>query len=87
MSDEEFRKIWKYDFQFVVQWCRKNIPEFKQSSLFYKVKTEVEQDVNCAYRRRLDSHNVKSPSKMFYTDKALTEIQNKYLLAASVDID
>ena len=73
MSDEEFRKIWKYSYQDVVRWCRENIEGFKQSSLFNEVKRFVEEDINCAYKRRLDSHNAKSPSKVFYTEKALIE--------------
>lgn len=79
MSDEEFRKIWKYSFQDVVDWCRKNITGFKQSRLFYDIKKQVEGDINCAYRRKLDSHNAKSPSQIFYTDKALSEIKKEYI--------
>lgn len=79
MSDDEFRKIWKYGYQDVVDWCRENIEGFKQSRMFYEVKKEVEEDINCAYRRRLDNKNAKSPSKMFYTEKALGDITQKYL--------
>lgn len=78
MSDEEFRRIWMYSYADVVKWCRENIDGFKQSGIFYEVKKEVEQDINCAYRRKLDSHNTKSPSKVFYTEKALQEIKKKY---------
>lgn len=78
MSDDEFRKIWKHSYQDVVDWCRNNIPEFKQSQMFYEVKRKVEEDINCAYRRKLDSHSAKSPSKTFYTDKALDEIKKVY---------
>ncbi len=28
ISDEEFRKIWKYTHKDVVAWCRKEIPNF-----------------------------------------------------------
>lgn len=79
MSDEEFRKIWKYSYREVVVWCRKNIPDFKQSRTFYEAKKIVEKDVNCAYRRRLDSQNPKSPSKMFYTDLAFDGIKKEYI--------
>ena len=80
MSDDEFRKIWKHSYQDVVDWCRSNIDGFKQSRMFYEVKREIEEDINCAYRRRLDNKNAKSPSKFFYTDKALEDIKQKYLL-------
>lgn len=79
MSDEEFRKIWKHSYQDVVNWCRKNIQDFKQSRMFYEVKKKAEEDINCAYRRKLDSHSAKSPSKTFYTDKALEEIKKAYM--------
>ncbi len=79
MSDDEFRRIWEYEYKDVVSWCRENISGFKQSSLFYEIKKQVEGDINCAYKRRLDNNNIKSPSKIFYTEKALQEIQKKYL--------
>lgn len=82
MSDDEFRKIWKYSYQDLVEWCRENISGFKQSTLFYEIKNKVEEDVNCAYRRRLDNNNTKSPSQTFYTDKAMKEIKKSYLKAA-----
>lgn len=78
MSDDEFRKIWKYSYQDVVDWCRINIDGFKQTRAFYEIKKNVEEDINCAYKRKLDSHNAKSPSKVFYTEKALTEIKDKW---------
>ena len=82
MSDDEFRKIWKYSFQEVVDWCRTNISGFKQAALFYSIKKKAEEDINCAYRRRLDSRNINSPSKYFYTDKALEVIKEEYLKQA-----
>ena len=78
MSDDEFRKIWKYSYKDVVAWCRSNIPGFKQTSTFYEIKKKVEEDINCAYKRRLDSRSAKSPSKVFYTDKALEGIKAAY---------
>lgn len=78
MSDDEFRKIWKYSYKDVVDWCRENITDFKQSQMFYEVKKIIENDTNCAYKRKLDSHSAKSPSKTFYTDKALNEIKKAY---------
>ena len=78
MSDDEFRKNWKYSYQDVVAWCRQNIPGFKQTKEFYLIKKKIEKDVNCAYKRRLDTQNMKSPSKVFYTDKALNEFAKEY---------
>jgi len=85
MSDDEFRKIWKYSYKDVVDWCRGNIPEFKQTASFYAIKKKVEEDINCAYKRRLDSLNAKSPSKVFYTDKALESIKAAYAERKAVD--
>ncbi len=79
MSDDEFRKIWKYDFKAVVEWCRANIEGFKQSKLFYTVKKKIENDINCAYKRHLDNTNSNSPHKFFYTEKGLESIREEYL--------
>lgn len=87
MSDDEFRTIWKHSYQDVVDWCRDNISDFKQSRLFYDIKKQVEKDTNCAYRRRLDSRNAKSPAQTFYTDKALEEIKRIYTERVQVDDD
>lgn len=78
MSDEEFRKIWKYSHKEVVAWCRENIPSFKQTQKFYSIMRELQKDINCAYTRRLDSTNSKSPSKTFYTDNMLLKLKEEY---------
>lgn len=79
MSDDEFRRIWKYSYRDVVNWCRNNIDGFKESTLFYQIKKEAEEDMNYAYRRRLDNDNAKSPSKTFYTDACLSFIKEEYV--------
>ncbi len=79
MTDDEFRKIWKYSYQELIDWCRNNIPGFKQSKIFYKVKRQVEEDINCAYKRSLDKDNVKAPTKTFYTDLALEKTKKLYI--------
>lgn len=78
MSDEEFRKIWKYSHKEVVAWCRENISTFKQTQKFYSIMRELQKDINCAYTRRLDSTNSKSPSKTFYTDNMLLKLKEEY---------
>lgn len=78
MSDDEFRRIWKHTHQDVVDWCRDNIKGFKQNSEFNKYKREIEQDINCAYTRKLDNMSPSSPSKTFYTDLALKKIKSRY---------
>lgn len=79
MSDDDFRKIWKYSHQDVVEWCRKNIPNFKQSKIFYDAKKSILNDENCVYERRLDNTNTKSASQKFYTEYALEKIREFYL--------
>nr|WP_314376621.1 DUF3644 domain-containing protein [uncultured Granulicatella sp.] len=78
MSDDEFRRIWKYTYQDVVDWCRENIKGFKQNAEFNKYKKEIEKDINCAYMRKLDNMSPSSPSKTFYTDLSLEKIKSSY---------
>ncbi|GHS93857.1 hypothetical protein AGMMS50276_05260 [Synergistales bacterium] len=78
MSDEQFRNIWKYDYDYIVNWCKENISGFKQGNLFNGVMRKIKEDVRCAYKRRLDSRNPKSASKDFYTEYALEQIKSKY---------
>lgn len=78
MSDEDFRKIWKYTYQDVVRYCRDNFSNFKQNKIFNDFKKNIEQDIQCAYTRRLDSKKPDSPSKKFYTDVALMKLKEFY---------
>ena len=77
MSDEEFRNYWKYSYKEIIEKCRKDIPNFKQDKKFISVKKMIEEDINCAYRRKLDSKNPKSASKIFYTEIAITRIKEE----------
>lgn len=78
MSDDEFRKIYKYSFFDLRDWCRVNIRGFKQSTEFYRIKKVIEADPNCAYQRKLDEQSTKSPTKTFYSELALTRMQEMY---------
>ena len=75
MSDEEFRKTWKYTHSDLVEMCKSSIPNFKQGSSFNEVKKSFANDPNCVYDRKLDSRNPKSISKKFYTDEAFERIK------------
>lgn len=76
MSDEEFRRIWKYSHSELLTWCKKNIPNFKQGPMYNEAKRSFSCDVSCVYDRRLDSRNPKSQSQKFYTDEALERIRS-----------
>ncbi|HRU96891.1 MAG TPA: DUF3644 domain-containing protein [Ruminococcus sp.] len=78
MSDDEFRKIWKYTYADVVVWCKSNIIGFKQNKKFNEAKKSIMDDINCVYTRRLDNQNSKSASQKFYTDLALKRIKEYY---------
>ncbi len=75
MSDEQFRKKWKYTHQELVKKCREVLPNFKLDKKFNEAKKSIESDINCAYRRKLDSKNPKSASKVFYTEIAVDKIK------------
>ena len=79
MSDDEFRRIWKYTYADLVEWCRNNIEGFKQNSRFTEAKKRITDDINCVYIRRLDNKNTKSASQKFYTDLALEKIKAYYV--------
>lgn len=83
MSDEEFRKIWKYSHPELLAWCKENIPNFKQGPMFNSAKRSFAGDVSCVYDRKLDSRNPKSQSQKFYTDEALKRISKFYGYEAS----
>ncbi len=78
MTDDEFRKIYKYSFHDLRDWCRNNIAGFKQSDDFYRIKKIIEEDLNCAYKRKLDNQSAKSPTKTFYTECALDRMKELY---------
>ncbi len=79
MTDDEFRKIYKYSYSDLCNWCRVNISGFKQSRNFYEFKKIIEKDPNCAYKRKLDNQSAKSPSKTFYTESALKRMKEMFI--------
>ncbi len=78
MSDQEFRAIWRYTHAELLIWCKENISDFKQGTLFNNLKKQIKGDINCVYTRRLDSKNSKSASQDFYTEFALEKIKKEY---------
>lgn len=78
MSDQEFRAIWKYTHAELLTWCKENILDFKQGTIFNKLKKMIKDDINCVYTRRLDSKNTKSASQDFYTELAFEKIKEEY---------
>jgi len=83
MTDDEFRKIYRYSYYDLRDWCREHIRGFKQSTEFYRVKRIIEEDPNCAYERKLDNQNAKSPTKTFYTEYALNRMKELYRVEKS----
>lgn len=83
MSDEEFRRTWKYSHPELLAWCKENIPNFKQGQMFNAAKRSFSGEISCVYDRKLDSRNPKSTSQKFYTDEALRRIADFY--AAELD--
>lgn len=78
MSDAEFRQNWKYSHSELLEWCKRNIEEFKQDKKYNDAKRYISNDPNCVYERKLDSKNPKSSSQKFYTDVALKRIKEYY---------
>lgn len=78
MSDEEFRRIWKYTHADLLELCKNTIPNFKQGKTFNLAKKSFSKDPACVYDRKLDSRNPKSASQKFYTDEALERIKMIY---------
>lgn len=75
LSDEEFKKTWKYTHKQVLAWCRDNIVGFKSNEKFNHVKKTIENDLAFVFTRKLDPDNEKSSSQKFYTELALVEIK------------
>jgi hypothetical protein len=79
MSDDEFRRTWKYNYGELTDWCRSNVSNFKQGKLFNRIMREIKTDIKCVYKRRLDNHNPNSASQDFYTEYALEQLKAKYI--------
>ncbi len=78
MSDQEFRSKWKYTHAEMLTWCKENISDFKQGTIFNNIKKKIKSNINCVYTRRLDNKNSKSASQDFYTNYALDKIKEEY---------
>lgn len=78
VSDEQYVKIWNLDHQDLVNWCKKNIKDFKQNREFNKYKKILEKDRKCTHIRKLDPNNSKSQTKKFYSEYALEKLKELY---------
>ncbi len=65
-TETQFRNIWPFSHDDLVEWCKENIPDFKQSNLFHEAKRKAEKQ-GYVYVRRLDDKNEKSTSKKYYS--------------------
>lgn len=86
MSDQEFRETWKYTHAQLLEWCKKNVQNFKQGSLFNEAKKSISDDISCVYNRKLDCTNSKSVSQKFYTDFGLERIKKYYEERSSASV-
>ena len=78
ISDDEFRALFPYTHDDLVNWCRENIVGFKKNQLFNEKKKMMEEDENCVHHRRLDVDNPKSQSKKYYSEQAFHRIKMLY---------
>lgn len=80
LSDDDYIRNYPYTFDMLVSECNRTIPNFKQNNEFYRIKRQVEKDINFAKERKLHPDRKKSPSTFRYSNEAIKEFQRIYAL-------
>jgi hypothetical protein len=77
LKDDEFLKIYKHTHSDVVDWCKKNIANFKHGNYFNLIKKYISDKFDCIHISYSNPLKKTSPTK-FYSDEALNIIKQYY---------
>lgn len=78
ITDEDFRKLYKWTYQQLVDQLKKRYSDFKANEKFTAIRKPLMVDPKFVKARYLDPENVKSGKKEFYNPTILAEFDKHY---------
>ncbi len=83
LAEEDFKKIYKWDYKQLVDQLKKRYSDFKPNDKFIGIRRPLMVDPKFVKPRYLDPDNPKSGKKDFYNPIVLTEFDKHYTRKAS----
>ncbi len=83
LTEEEFRKVYKWTYQQFVDQLKKRYTDFKMNKKFSGIKKPLMPDPKFVRPRYLDPDNPKSGKKDFYSPAILAEFDKHYARKAT----
>jgi Protein of unknown function (DUF3644)/EC042_2821-lke REase len=78
LAEEDFKRIYKWTYQQLVDQLKKRYSDFKPNSKFIGIRKPLMVDPKLVKARYLDPENFKSGKKDFYSPTILTEFDKHY---------
>ena len=83
LTEEDFKKIYKWTYQQLVEQLRKRYTDFKMNDKFSGIKKPLMTDPKFVRPRYLDPDNPRSGKKEFYSPTIIAEFDKHYTRKAS----
>jgi hypothetical protein len=83
LAEEDFKKIYKWTYQQLVDHLKKRYSDFKSNNKFTGIRKPLMADAKFVKPRYLDPDNLKSGKKDFYNPNVLAEFDKHYTRKAS----
>lgn len=83
LAEEDFKRIYKWTYQQLVDQLKKRYSDFKPNAKFIGIRKPLMVDPKLVKARYLDPENFKSGKKDFYSPTILTEFDKHYARKAS----
>lgn len=80
LTDEQMRERYPWDYRELNRRCRERYEDFKVNEKYHKIRKSLEGDQRYVYVRYLDSNNLNSPKKAFYSQAILGELDRWYAI-------
>lgn len=78
LDDDDFRKVYKWTYQKLIEQLQKRYTDFKLNSKFYGIKKPLMGDPKYVQSKRLDCDNPNSAKQEFYSPSILAEFDKYY---------
>jgi hypothetical protein len=83
LTEDDFKKIYKWTYQQMIEQLKKRYSDFKINSKFMGIRKPLMADPKFVRQRYLDPDNPKSSRKDFYSPTVLAEFDKHYTRKAS----
>jgi len=87
LTEEDFRKIYKWTYQQLIDQLKKRYSDFKVNGKFAGIRKPLMADPKFVKARYLDPDNIRSGKKEFYNPVILAEFDKHYTRKASGSVN